>query len=112
MARPRAASVCNEPGCPLDQPCPEHARQPWANAEQRRPNAKRGRQLQADNARILKRHQGICHVCGGPGATQVDHVTPLAEGGADTDANKRPIHPTPCHADKSAAEAARARQTA
>lgn len=25
MARPRAASVCNQPGCPLDQPCPEHA---------------------------------------------------------------------------------------
>jgi 5-methylcytosine-specific restriction endonuclease McrA len=52
---------------------------------------------------------GICHVCDRPGADQVDHVVPLAEGGADEDWNLAPIHSEPCHRRKTAAEAKRAR---
>lgn len=52
---------------------------------------------------------GICHVCEQAGANEVDHVVPLAEGGADDETNLRPIHPTPCHADKTQRESARAR---
>lgn len=51
----------------------------------------------------------VCHVCGRPGADQVDHVIPLAEGGADDETNLRPIHAVPCHRDKTQAEATRAR---
>lgn len=60
------------------------------------------------HARVMARHRGICHVCGQPGATIVDDVIPLAEGGQPTAANKRPIHKR-CHDTKTAAEAARAR---
>jgi 5-methylcytosine-specific restriction enzyme A len=48
----------------------------------------------------------MCHVCGQPGADEVDHVIPLARGGADTIANMRPIHAEPCHREKTAREAA------
>jgi 5-methylcytosine-specific restriction endonuclease McrA len=59
--------------------------------------------------RIMAMHAGICHVCGQSGADQVDHVIPLCEGGLDEDTNKAPIHSTPCHVQKTAAEAGRAR---
>lgn len=57
-------------------------------------------------------HEGKCHVCGHHGADEVDHVIPLSEGGSDDKDNRRPIHSTPCHRDKTAREAARARHRA
>ena len=59
---------------------------------------------------ILERDAGICHVCHQPGATEVDHVIPFAEGGTDDPTNLAAIHPRPCHQAKTQAEAARARQ--
>lgn len=108
----RGASVCSTPGCPNLTPCATHPpEKPWVRSKRKeRVNATSGWQLQRDNQRILHRHDGICHVCGLPGATIVDHVIPTFEGGADTDDNKRPIHDKPCHADKTNAEAARARR--
>jgi len=71
--------------------------------------------------RILAQHGGICHLCGHPDATEVDHLTPWAEW-TRTDlsvhdaSNLAPAHGTPCptcarhcHADKTKAEAARGR---
>lgn len=107
--RPKAAKVCPVPGCPEDQPCSQHAPKPWANVRQRRPDDLTGRALQQRNARIIAQHHGRCHVCGQPGATEVDHVTPEAEGGSSDDANLAPIHPKPCHEAKTKAEAARGR---
>lgn len=60
--------------------------------------------------RILARDHGICHVCGLPGATVVDHIRCRAEGGTDHDTNLAAIHARPCHMDKTVAEAARGRE--
>lgn len=46
-----------------------------------------------------------CHVCGRPGADEVDHLNP---GDDHSLANLRPIHRQPCHARKSASEGGRA----
>ena len=35
--------------------------------------------------RILERDRGVCHFCGQPGATEVDHLVPIAQGGARLD---------------------------
>jgi 5-methylcytosine-specific restriction endonuclease McrA len=58
---------------------------------------------------ILRQHKGICHVCHQPGATHVDHVTAEADGGTSDPANLRPIHPEPCHREKTARERAAGR---
>lgn len=49
------------------------------------------RQARAENKRILAASD-ICHICGKPGADAVDHVIPLARGGADDASNKKPAH--------------------
>lgn len=108
---PRATTaVCLKPGCPELRPCPVegHERKPWETSTRSRKVAS-GWEQQRTNQRILRQHRFVCHVCGGFGAMQVDHVIPLGEGGDDTDENKRPIHATPCHKQKTQAEAARAR---
>jgi 5-methylcytosine-specific restriction protein A len=58
---------------------------------------------------VLTRDRHVCHVCGQAGANEVDHVIPVWEGGTDNPLNLRAIHRRPCHARKSASEAARAR---
>jgi 5-methylcytosine-specific restriction protein A len=58
---------------------------------------------------ILKRDNYTCHVCGQPGADEVDHLVPLSEGGTDHPSNLAAIHRTPCHAAKSSAEGNKAR---
>lgn len=55
--------------------------------------------------RILRRDQGICYICGKPGANQVDHIRPASQGGGDEDSNLAAIHEHPCHAAKTAREA-------
>lgn len=104
-------TVCNDPTCPeLTQNayCPTHAPKPWASSN-RSQRTISGSKQQARAARVLRSHNGICHICGQPGADQADHVIPLAEDGPDTEANMRPIHSEPCHRQKTQAEAARAR---
>lgn len=51
-------------------------------------------------------HAGMCHVCGMPGADQVDHVVP---GDDHSLGNLAPIHDDPCHRVKSAREGVTAR---
>lgn len=107
-----SVAVCKVSGCPELRPCPVegHEPQPWESSNRREVIRRSGWEQQRDAKRILRAHQFVCHVCGKFGATQVDHVIPLSEGGADTDENKRPIHAEPCHREKTAAEAVRARR--
>jgi 5-methylcytosine-specific restriction endonuclease McrA len=85
-----------------------HGKKPFETS-QRRESTASGWQQQRDAEYVLYRDDTICHVCRRPGATVVDHVIPLAEGGPDTLENKAPIHAEPCHRIKSADEAARGR---
>jgi 5-methylcytosine-specific restriction protein A len=51
--------------------------------------------------------KGICHLCGGyihGKPWEVEHVIPLAMGGADDETNMRPAHKV-CHAPKTAQDA-------
>lgn len=57
--------------------------------------------------RILARDRRICHVCGRPGADQVDHKQ---RGDDHRDSNLAAIHGWPCHARKTAREANEARR--
>lgn len=77
----------------------------WANGYTRTstPEWKRTR------ARILARDRGTCHVCGQPGADEVDHMLAVSEGGTEDDANLAAIHGVPCHRRKTQAEAIAAR---
>jgi 5-methylcytosine-specific restriction protein A len=52
--------------------------------------------------------KGICHLCGGGiqgKGWEVEHVIPLAMGGADDETNMRPAHKA-CHAPKTAEDVA------
>lgn len=70
---------------------------------------KSGSREQRINKAVMEQYEGRCHICNQLGADEVDHVVPLAEGGADTFGNRRPVHSEPCHRIKTAEEAARAR---
>lgn len=104
--------VCAKDGCPelASAPgksyCEDHDPAPWRDARSRRPRdgAGSGWSEQRRARDVIRRHRGICHVCGEPGADQADHVVPLAQGGADALSNLRPIHSTPCHARKISGE--------
>lgn len=106
----RASKPCSVADCPHLQPCPVHPAKPWSGSTRRRRIGKSGWQQQRDAKRAMQLHGGICHVCGLPGADEVDHVIPVGEGGPDAPENLRPIHSRPCHADKTAREAQRARR--
>lgn len=109
----RAPRVCAQHGCPTlttTSHCPTHQPKPWAGST-RRTRTSNGWQQQTEARQVMRRDARVCHVCGQPGATQVDHVVPVAQGGPDTLANKAPIH-VDCHNAKTASEAAQGRRRA
>lgn len=44
------------------------------------------------NAKVVRDGNGICWLCGHPGADAADHKIPLAQGGNDTVDNLAPAH--------------------
>lgn len=70
----------------------------------------RGRGWSKLRASVLRRDRGICYVCHQAGADTVDHVVPLARGGTSHPSNLAAIHSRPCHATKTAQEAAEGRR--
>jgi 5-methylcytosine-specific restriction endonuclease McrA len=103
----RACVRCGRPA--TESYCSEHTPKPWATSTRRSKVKLSGSAEQTRRKRILARDMGICHVCDGFGANQVDQVIPLGEGGADEDWNLASIYAEPCHREKTAAEARRAR---
>ena len=57
---------------------------------------------------VLARDQGICYVCGAPGADEVDHID--GDHHNDDPTNLAAIHDDPCHRRKSSREGHAARQ--
>jgi 5-methylcytosine-specific restriction protein A len=95
--------------------CTEHTRKPWQDANQhaiRTLSSRITRTRRWRNIRTaqLKDHP-LCATCGHI-ATEVDHIIPLHLGGAPWTADNRQSLCAPCHAAKSAAERAAARQQA
>jgi len=97
MAPPRACATCGQAGCQ------QHRRPAWGHAQ---PVPRlRGRE------RMRRRHelfraQPFCQHCGEAVSTVRDHVTPLAEGGTEADANTQALCDA-CHDRKTTAEATR-----
>jgi 5-methylcytosine-specific restriction endonuclease McrA len=106
-----APRPCPEPGCFELVPCPAHPRKPWQGKGNDARLGKSGWQRRRDNERTMRRHGGICHVCGRGGADRIDHIVNLAADGSDDEDNRAPIHSVPCHRDKTQREAAAGRRS-
>lgn len=114
----RPPAPCTTPGCskyakPYSSKCEEHQppkRQAW---RKRDGAAKRSsRPWARQRQRVLIRDDYLCQPCKRAGrvtgATEVDHITPLEEGGSRSDDNCESIC-KPCHRAKTRAESARGR---
>lgn len=60
--------------------------------------------------RVFEAHKGICHLCGGKidgtrEAWELEHIIPIAMGGADDETNVAPAHVS-CHKGKTATDKA------
>lgn len=118
----RASKIC--PRCPNLQPCADHPPATAWSSSTRSERTISGSKQQRRAKAVMHMHDGICHVCGRPGADQVDHVIPTAPEARDPEhrhlplsvidatSNLRPIHERPCHIEKTQTEAARARVAA
>lgn len=107
----RASKVCADVHCPnvavlRASHCAEHTPKAWAKDTTTVRIS--GRRSQRRRRYVLSRDNGICWICGHPGATVADHVVPLAEGGADTIDNLRAAHDV-CNTEKGQREAQRGR---
>lgn len=81
-------------------------RKPWAKDRKAETSRLRGRAAVEERRRI-RAEEPLCRMCLEAGritpTQEIDHIVPLAQGGADTRENKQGLC-TPCHAAKSAAE--------
>ena len=102
----RSCIVCAKPS--PSSYCADHKPKPWQGQRKARLTVS-GWEEQRRAKRILEKFMHCCHYCGKVGADEVDHIVPLAEGGADEEWNLAPIHREPCHRRKTAGEALRGR---
>ncbi|MCX4661488.1 HNH endonuclease [Streptomyces uncialis] len=120
----RPPSRCTDPGCAAFATrrgrCDDHQPIPWAGRDNKA--ARYG--ISSGRWRTLKRHTGrrdhdTCHRCGTTEAEllradpdaeplELDHITPIGEGGAAEDPANLGLICAPCHEIKSKQEAARA----
>ncbi|WP_025982766.1 HNH endonuclease [Mycobacteroides abscessus] len=114
---PRAPKLCANASCialvtPPLRYCPEHKTSGWARSP-RTASADRTntRAWKMQRVRCLQRDGHQCQIRGPRctvTATQVDHITPVSQGGSDELSNLRAVCVS-CHAVKTAREARDAR---
>lgn len=67
----------------------------WAKDQRRRARVLAASIGNVDRAAVIARGKGLCGICGlpvGAGEISIDHIVPLARGGAHTDANLQLAH--------------------
>ena len=101
MTRPLrdTPTMCGVMGCLKTRPCSEHGRKAWATTSTKRT---RGSRWQSIRRQVIREAHGKCAHCPMPGA-QVDHVTPLTQGGTD-DLSNLQLLCIACHDRKTKAE--------
>jgi hypothetical protein len=52
----------------------------------------RTNKAQVHRDEVFATHKGVCWVCNGAYASELDHVVPVKKGGSDHPSNLRPIH--------------------
>ncbi|MDU1061631.1 MAG: HNH endonuclease signature motif containing protein [Leclercia adecarboxylata] len=115
---PRTPTPCRVRGCRALVPdrsgyCENHKSESWARHRSAKKNVKNpyGSKWRKQRDAAFKRDRGLCQPCLKEGvatpATEVDHIIPLAHGGAETMDNLQCIC-TPHHRHKTAREHARA----
>ncbi|QSR35563.1 HNH endonuclease [Marinobacterium iners] len=110
--RPCRAPACGRKTTAAHGYCEDHAHlhKPWGT---RKGSGRGGRPWRRKRDHVLQRDKGLCQPCLKQNrispATQVDHITPVAEGGTDADSNLQAICKA-CHDVKTQAEAKRAQQ--
>lgn len=98
---PRAAQICTMPRCTRPTVgrgrCTDHQAPAWVRTSAR--NTNRPGNLGSLRRQALRRDRWVCQLCGGPGATEVDHITPVSRGGSHDLDNLQAVH-SACHAEK------------
>jgi 5-methylcytosine-specific restriction protein A len=95
--------------------CDDHQRPAWRDRDDKAArygiSAGRWRTLKA---KVTRRDNGHCYMCGAPPPDdpetpghELDHIVPVAEGGAREDLDNLGLACVTCHTEKSAEEAAR-----
>lgn len=111
---PRAPRQCPTPGCDnritTTRYCDEHTVHHWT-----RPGNQRGGEHARWRRAVLARDKGVCQIRGPQctrRATEADHITNIAEGGAEYDTANGQGACEPCHKAKTQREAQRGRERA
>lgn len=63
------------------------------------PRVRRTRRHQRHRERVMRAHNGVCHICGQGAADAIDHIVPVSWGGSDDPSNLAPAH-TSCNTAK------------
>ena len=105
-APPARCTQCPNPATKNGR-CPDHQPKPWTNPSQRNTKINRWKWQQTRN-KWLTQHPTCTH-CHAPG-TEVDHITPVAQGGALYHPANLQTLCTECHTQKTKNEKQKKRQ--
>lgn len=85
--------------------CDEHRPIAWRGrpSAEERYGMSRG-SMRALKARVMRRDNGCCYICGGDDAEELEHKVPISQGGAPDDLDNLGVAHIDCHASKTQAE--------
>jgi 5-methylcytosine-specific restriction enzyme A len=90
----RACVKCGVPA--TESHCPEHKPKPWASSKRRERMGLSGGAWETLRRKVLARDMGVCYLCDGFDAEQVDHLVEVAGGGTNDLTNLASCH-SDCH---------------